>query len=360
MLVTLSLTMPLLAQVDVTSINTTTTTGTSSSRAIGESTTTPTPFTQVNYNGVVTSVTSFNAGGVNYLPELNGVVRIVRNGLDGTFTSSPSTAINNPNQNAEFNYRASSSGTTLTVRGEYINNLTTLVTRNNLNTGIENLFINSLTAGDQSVAMNIERIDFVFAGGLTASAARGFAVFERGLFGGGSRGRFRMAAITSLNAGVPTGFSNTVLDFDGNAGTPWGNTNLVTSGGYDVFRYRVQNDTGLNHHQDNFASSQGIGATFVPSNAFATNGTTLFGYSIFARDVTAFGNALANLANYPTTTNTTDGDMDLIVTGAQIYAVPEPTTYALLALGGVAGIITWYVRQQRRQHQLQAEVVVSE
>ncbi len=340
---------PAAAQVvpfDITSISTTNVTGTSTTRSMPESTS---GVTSVTWDGSIRRLDRFVASGTTYAPALTGVVQVVRNALNGTFTSNPSTATNNPNQNSLWNYRVSLTWSSLTVHGEYVNNMATLVAKNNLYTGIENLFVNQINTGDVSVANNIERIDFIFAGGFTASAARGFALFERGLFTGGSRGNVKVAAITALSAGSPSNFSTTVADLNGASTPPWGNTNLATSAGYDVFRYRVQNDSGLNFYQDLSNSSQGIGGVFLRSSDFVPTGTTLFGFSIFARDVTATGSGLTNLANYPTTT-TTLGDMDLVVTGASIYiAVPEPGTYALLGATSAILLYGWARKRGKRQ-----------
>jgi hypothetical protein len=336
----------------ITSVNTTALTGTTTTRSIPESTS---GVTQVTYNGAIQRLDSFMAGGSTFAPAMTGTVQVVRNGINGSFTSNPSTATNNPNQNVMFNYRQSLVGTSLTVRGEYVNGLGQLIARNNLNTGIENLFVNVINPGDPSIAINVERIDFVFVGGFTAGANRGFALLERGLFTNGSRGQVRVAAITALSGGTPSNFSTTVADLNGGGKPAWGNTNLVTSAGYDVFRYRVQNDTNLNFHQDLATSTQGVGGVFLRSSDFVSAGTTLFGFSIFARDVTATGSALANLANYPTNTTTATGDMDLVVIGANLFiAVPEPGTYVMFG-GSAAFLLWWWARRKSKVVVEQAE-----
>jgi MYXO-CTERM domain-containing protein len=210
---------------------------------------------------------------------------------------------------------------------------------NNLLIGADNVLNN--TGNPNGNNTNIQRLDFIFNGGVTASASSVFALFDRGL--NGAHDGFKIAAITSVNgSGVPTGYGPLI---DVGTGT-WGNTNVISPELYSVTRKSDSSPTNAFHPADQ--ADQPIGGVVIPTDALASDGATIFGYSLFATDVTASGSALASIANLPTTTTETNGGLDLVGTAAVLYtstSVPEPTT-AVLGIVGVAGLLG---RRNRRR-----------
>jgi hypothetical protein len=326
----------------------------------------------VTYNGIERRLTSFVTGTQGWNPlRSDGVVRVRRSNASGANQSFP---LLNPNQTAGWNRLLSSSGTGTvnhTVSGVYRNTMETLFQSNNVFSGTENLFVNDDTAnaGNPNVVTNIERMDFIFPTSVNASPNIGFAVFERGLGtgGGGSNGTFRIAAITSVDGtGNPTGFSSTVLrvtpaDYNnGGAGVgTLGQAGLNTLN-YDVTRFATAAGPELDFMNNANLGPQGIAGALIRTNLLVPTGTPVFGYAVFGDDVTATGNQLLDINNttfFPQASPFSN-DMDMVATGAVIYAVPEPTTWALIIGSlGVAGY--GLVRYRRRNQQLrESEVII--
>jgi hypothetical protein len=89
---------------------------------------------------------------------------------------------------------------------------------------------------------------------------------------------------------------------------------------------------------------QTIGAVAIPITDLGVQaGATVYGYSLFAPDVTDGGNPnnLLNWSNstfFPTNTNsiTTGGIDPIAVSGVLYAAIPEPTTASLMMVGAGA------------------------
>ena len=298
------------------------------------------PF-DVTYNGVERRISTFVANGVTYQPIAGGAAVARRN--NGT-TNFP---LVNPNQTAAWNQVISTSSNASTVSGTYQNTMDGLFSSNNIRAGTENLFINtSTTSGD--VVNNVERMDYIFSGGITVGATRAFSVFERGQGTGGTgvNGGFKVAAITSLdNAGVPNGFSSTVVSVADNSYNN-GGVGVTVAANYDVFRFATNAGPELDLMNNTNIGPQGVAGFSMLTTEFATAGTTIFGYAVFGKDVTVTGNALVdwtNTTNYVTNSGASN-DVDLVSTGAVVYqVVPEPSA-VLLGMGGLLGLL---VRRRR-------------
>lgn len=364
---------PLHAQVlGVTSINTSDVTASSAQVRNGLTEFSGSNTYNVTYNGIERRLTSFVTGSQNWSPlRTDGVVRVRRNTASGANQSFP---LLNPNQTAAWNRVLSTSGTGTvnhTVSGAYRNTMETLFQSNNIFSGTENLFVNddSANPGNPNVVTNIERMDFIFPTSVQASPNVGFAVFERGLGtgGGGSNGTFRIAAITSVNgSGDPTGFSSTVLrvtpaDYN-NGGVGVGalgqaGLNVVN---YDVTRFATAAGPELDFMNNPNIGPQGIAGALIRTNLLVPTGTAIFGYAVFGDDVTATGNQLLDVTNtsfFPIRSPFSN-DMDMVATGAVIYAVPEPTTWALIA--GSIGLCVYAVARHRQKNlQLSEREVVT-
>ena len=258
------------------------------------------------------------------------------------------TTSGNANQSSVW-YRQNATGTGML--GTHASNYASLLLNNNVAGGSDNTFANGTTVQDG----NIERLDFVFTGGLTATAGLGFAVFERGAIN--VHDGFKIAVITGWDAvnNVPTAYGT----LKGQAGN-WGSTNVVDPGfSYTLFRYN-QGDNITTATANTETGTQGIGGVFFTlADLGITPGTKIYGYSLFGYDVTDGGNS-ANLINYnnatyfpiATTNATGTGGIDLAtINGIAFVAIPEPSTYLL---GGVALMALAAWRRQRARRTAQA------
>lgn len=251
-------------------------------------------------------------------------------------------------------YRDGTGGAT-TRLGAQIDVYPDFLLRNTVSGGSDNTFSNDAGAAGG----NIERLDFAFTGGLTASAALSFAVFERGAIG--VHDAFKIAVITGWDFinNVPTSYG----PLTSQAGNWGGASNVQSNFNYHLHRYTNPPGTPGDDLSSTYLTAntetgaQGIGGiVFSMADLGITNGTTIYGYSLFGFDTTDAGNS-ANLINWNNTTyypaNTTGatgtGGIDLAtLNGINFSIVPEPSTYALwgIVLMGAAAAL----HQRRRKN----------
>ncbi|NJM38412.1 MAG: hypothetical protein HC845_11455 [Akkermansiaceae bacterium] len=289
----------------------------------------------VNYNGIQTQINTLTAGGSTFIPTTSGTVAVRRN-TSGTVTFPTSNA----NQTSAWNAVVSGGATTNhTVSGVYLNTMEGLFASRNINTGTENLFVN--TSDASNVSSNVERMDFIFANGFLASTATAFSVFERGRGSGGAggaNGGFKIAAITGLDAfGVPNAFGATVVSV---ADDSYNNSGLgigVTPVNYDVFRYATATGPQLDAYNNANIGPQGVAGALIRTTELVTAGTQIFGYAVFGEDVTATGNNLVNFNNNTFFPNNSGfaNDVDLVATGAVVYSLAVPEVSSVWVLGTV-------------------------
>lgn len=224
---------------------------------------------------------------------------------------------------------------------------------NDLTRGSDNTFANGNTASDG----NIERMDFVFTSGLSVSQGLAFAVLDRGAAGG--HDPFKIAAITGWDSvnNVPTSYGTLVSQ-----AANWGATNAVANFGYTLLRYSASDNGGdannlATHNASAAGTNQGLeGVLFTGSALGLSNGQTIYGYSLFASDVTGSGSTLIDYTNatyFPTNTaGAGAGGIDLAaVNGLSLQdiafsPVPEPSTYAL---AGVVVMVGGAIIHRRRR-----------
>ena len=233
----------------------------------------------------------------------------------------------------------------------YATTYASLLLGNNILRGSDNTFAN----GTDATSGNIERLDFVFsASGITSNASTSFAVFDRGAIG--VHDNVKIAVITGWDSvnNVPTSYGGTLVSLDS---SDYGNTNLTSDFAYNLFRYTNGDNLGSPYwNSDTETGSQGLGGAIVSmADLGITAGTTIYGYSLMAYDVTTGGN-MANLVNWNNATyyatNTTNatgtGGIDLSAVNGVLYnrRVPEPSTYGAVFLGLTATFFGW--RRWRR------------
>jgi hypothetical protein len=236
-----------------------------------------------------------------------------------------------------------------------------LLAGNNLLAGADNLFNN--TAGtDQG---DIERMDVLTNGttGTVANSGLSFAVLDRG-----AGDSFEIAVITGVDSnGNPTSYGGSLVtvtssDFGGsllNSGdTP--STVLNNSGEPTDYLVHYDSSSSLSKNDittDTTSTEQNLSGVVLNLSDFGiTAGTTIYGYSIMASDVTDGGN-IDNLVNYdntsyfPTTTDESSGGLDPVDVGGVVFEehpIPEPSTYGAIFLGlGFAGLVVLRVWRPR-------------
>lgn len=245
-------------------------------------------------------------------------------------------------------------GTTTDFAATYATTYDSLLLGNNLLRGSDNTFAN----GAGTNTGNIERLDFLFSSsGITSTIATAFAVFDRG--NANEHDTVSIAVITGWDSvnNVPTSYGGVLVTL---SPANYGTTNPTANFDYHLFRYANGSNLGSPYWNDNSETgAQGIGgATISMADLGITAGTTIYGYSLMAGDVTAatIGNNMANLVNWNNTTyysSTTDGNsggggIDLSAVNGVLYnkRVPEPSTYGAIFVGLSALFFGW--RRYRR------------
>lgn len=237
------------------------------------------------------------------------------------------------------------------VVGSNPTSLSSVLLNNNAIMGADNLFTNGSDAAVKNTG-NVERVDFYF-GGTVVNAADGLTIFDRGL--AGAHDNVKIAVFTGWSGGPfgslqPTAYSGNVVTLtSANYGSNLDANPLVAgvqdSLTYSLFRYNNGNDlTDLDEAIE--VNTQGVAGAFISfADLGIATGTTIYGYSIMAADVTT---NVANLANwnnatyYPTGTSDANGGIDLMSFNGRIARpVPEPSTYGALLLGGCVGVWMW-------------------
>ncbi len=245
----------------------------------------------------------------------------------GTITTTlirvPNPNFTGSNANANnilYSRLSSSSGNTYNVSAPFIGDEQQAFNSNNINVGTDNLFGN--TGDGNGNNNNVERVDVVFGNGLIATNALAFAIFERGTTTG--HDPFGIAAITAVDgSGRPTAYGPLVRFGSGSPYGQYGTTDLLPSStDWLVTRNAVTNQNAPATLPSTVVSNQAMGGVTVAvvgttaANTLGISaGTTIFGYSLFAGDITGTG---GQLLTDPTTfprnsaSSTGAGGIDLI------------------------------------------------
>ncbi|MGB2087058.1 MAG: T9SS type A sorting domain-containing protein [Psychroflexus salarius] len=224
--------------------------------------------------------------------------RVVLRRVDNAFTTGQRDIL--------FNETSPSGPSTFNLKSSYVSTMEDMLISNTINRGADNVFVNESTTNTN----NIERIDFIFDEGIsvpTNTSTQGFVILERG-----GNDSFKGAVITKLDVnGNPEEFTPvaqvTPSDFGASS------INLATT---------VLNDgVGGELFESATVGSQTIeGSLFTFGDLGLTAGQTIYGYVLFANDVTATTNAeindFTNATIYPRNTNSTNGGADLIAGGS--------------------------------------------
>lgn len=304
--------------------------------------------TAIRY-GPLTDSADSTVNSVTYLNQSLPVAGVVANSLDWAIGSYPQPVVTwrrggyAPADNfGNYNNRQlilseGVPGQPTTVRTSQLTTAQALLNQNNILQGAENLFVNAGNTGAiQELQTDIERADFVFQSGVTTSPTLAAVFFDRGLLA--AHDGFKIAPILSIDAASnPTSYGSLISIASG-----WGDTNLRPGGGAnDLLPYpELTNSTGEFRIVNSV--NQQVGGIVLPLSLFSDTPTTIYGYSLFAPDVTDGGNS-ANLLDwknstyFPQNTPNASGGLDLLSGSGQIAAaVPEPTSVlSWLVVGGV-------------------------
>jgi hypothetical protein len=292
-----------------------------------------------SFNRLTTSITSFKdvAGNIYDANTVAGSAYVRRNAAPGSAN------------NSSVWY---DQGTTNDFEAPYANTYSSLLLGNNILRGSDNTFANGTGVSEG----NIERLDFLFStSGLTSTISTSFAVFDRGSVN--QHDNVKIAVITGWDSvnNVPTAYGGTLFEL---TPTGYGSTNVTADFTYNLFRYsNGDNLGGPSYWNSNTETgTQGLGgATISMADLGIAAGTTIYGYSLVAGDVTS-GGSMANIVDwtnatyYSTGTSgaTGAGGIDLSAVNGVLYnrRVPEPSTYGAILVGLTAALLGW--RRHRR------------
>ncbi len=278
----------------------------------------------INFLGGAAPVTSIIAGGQTYNIVAPADTVTIRKNQSNT---------RSPDYNPIW-YQGSVTGNTINLKGTRQNSLSDALKQNDVYVGVDNLFSNRQGGNGNNVRS--ERLDVVFSNGITAAANKVFGVFERGKTSGpNSHDPFKIAAITSIDAnGNPTSYGNVIAVDRG-----WGTASVLGSSISSIILRNSKGNSNLT--SPSAIIPQPIGGVLIPTDDLAGEGVTIFGYSLFAYDVTGTGNQLLDWTNktyFPTDTKHSNGGLDMLsITGLiQLNAIPEPATLSMVGLGTIA------------------------
>jgi hypothetical protein len=204
----------------------------------------------------------------------------------------------------------------------YDDSLERLFSEQIFNIGIDNNFQNATTTNNA----NIERVDVIFPGGVSATdvTKAGFVVFDRG--NSGSHDPFYIAAVKTLDgSGNPSAYYNAVSVTSTEYGSNIG-------GAVNFLVLRENPGDGHLLLMNNTANQNRDGVFLRFTDLGVTNNTTIYGYSLFGTDVTVSPAAnmvnYANATNFPTSSDYSNGGLDqLAVTGLWV----TKASYVVLA-----------------------------
>lgn len=252
----------------------------------------------VNYSsaasGDITSVNSFNTATVSGLqPVPITAIANVKRVANATITD-------NRNFIASWN-KVSSNPLSGAVSGTFncvapkVTSMQAALLTNNINSGYDNVFQNTTSNPHYN---NIERIDYVIPGGISATSnisQIGFPIFDRG-----TGDPFKIAAITSIDASNnPTGYS-TLFSVTAANFSPAG----LLGAAFNYTIFVSDPNVAAGQHRPSVLNSQDIRGVFISfQNLGIALNQMIYGYSLFGPDVVTPTHTLTNPSTFPTNTD---------------------------------------------------------
>lgn len=282
----------------------------------------------VTYENNSRTLTEFTVGSNTYTP-----LSILPSSVVLRRTTTP-IAETFPNNVWNQAVSGASNSNTFVLEGPRVDSSEQAFANNNMFVGMDNIFQNNTTATPNRTS--VQRLDVIFEGGITVNEFMSFAIFERG-----GNDPFQIAAITGLDTnGDPNAYGNRV-------GFPTGNTTWGSGVGVSINSLVLRSTMGVDENDDPIMISEphapsawvpsqnihGVNISVVDTLGIAS-GVLIYGYSLFAGDVTGSGNDLVNWNNasfFPTNTNPANGGLDLMAYHG-VYVIPEPGTLLLAGI----------------------------
>jgi hypothetical protein len=295
------------AQIVVTSVNTTQVDAADSA------------FQTVSFNNTQTRLNSMVAGSIIYTADSSIPTQVfIRRSTDASVATL---------NDGRVWYRTAGNSNTLSSNRAL--SLAEAINGNDLLRGSFNTFTNNSTGA------NIERVDLVWAGGVTFQPGQAISVFDRNPAGTGSDA-FQIALITAVDgAGTPTAYS-TIIE----QGNGWGvGNNLVAASSIRVFNYEGTNDDTSGAATINSPITNDVirGILFRLEDFGIAPGTVVYGYSLMDIDAANTPAQILDWDNSSAFPLGTANSIDLAgVSGIVFTAVPEPSTFGVAALVALA------------------------
>ena len=239
----------------------------------------------------ILSITSFTAGGNNYIPltSPNALIKVRR--AANAAVNDQRNFITYWSKCSTFPLPAALFGT-IDCDAPKITSMEAAMSTNNINSGYDNLFNNTISAPHYG---NIERVDYVVPNGFLAINTpdkAGFAVFDRG---GGDD--FKMAAITAVDAsGNPSAYKTLITV----PASKFSATGLLQSS-FDYIIFVSDPNVASGQSRPSTKSNQNIKGVYISFQdlGIAVN-ETIYGYSLFGQDVDpGSGHVLTDPSTFP-------------------------------------------------------------
>jgi hypothetical protein len=301
-----------------------------------------TGYSTYNFDNQINTITSITVG---------GNVKTIAVAADAAYVRRSSAAGNNANI-----WEVATSASNLVAANTSASTLESVMISNNSLMGVNDLFTNTGGTPAAIANNNIERVDYYFNGGFAAIPGEGFAIFDRAADHNAADG-FQVAVITGWNTSTnqATAYGGNVVEITAGAASKYGaalDYDPLTAGSQTSFTYQILRFQGNGNNlstltQADATNAQSVFGVYISfADLGIANGTTVYGYSIMANDVT---NVTANLVDwnnatyYPTNTPDSSGSIDLLAVNGKKW-IPEPSTYGAIFLGigsALVGLRRW-------------------
>ncbi|MFT6215331.1 MAG: hypothetical protein ACJAS3_001730, partial [Roseivirga sp.] len=223
----------------------------------------------------------------------------------------------------------STTGTTINLQPEQVDNEDALYATGFINAGYDNILVNSATN-----FANVERLDVIYYSGITTSTPANavFPIVERG-----GNDDIKVAAIRGLDAnGVPNDYYPTVIRVSNDGTSDWGDSGITHVS--LVMRRQTATSDPL---PVTVLGSQNIHGSAIAFNEFGVGANEIvYGYSIFGDDVDETSVDITDISEYPTNTPSASG-LDLIAGISTAVASDNNLTKAVGPGGYKATLNTW-------------------
>lgn len=294
----------------------------------------------LTYKNGTRTLNQFTVGGDTYEPSPIAVssvkLRRTSTPISGTVENIVWTQVDGPDSNGF--WTNGNTADAYTLQGPRFDSSDDAFSGNNMFIGMDNIFENG--GNGQGNNTSIQRLDVVYDSGINVESTMAFSIFERG-----GNDSFKIAPITALDGNDdPSAYGTvyTVNDNEWGGGLYEAQTLVTRSEGSDSEPHAPSALVLLKNETDDEPAEpkpqQKIhGVNIALSDLGLDAGDTVYGYSLFAADVTATGNALLDWNdsnNFSTDTGVDDsnGGLDLMAYNGVYVVIPEPGSLVLMGI----------------------------